>query len=317
MRGNSLQNLADRLAKARFVLLTNGAILGLLGVFVAGWLAPGSLGAKLAAAVAGVSLVAFSEFFRFLQRLPAEERGVPAGAGAACLAVCLLAAVGLMGYFIATRGQTTTPTRPTADRGSTAGEGTTTQGTAETSFSANEPDRLEIRPATPKRFKKVVVEVVKVWTLTPDKAPAGPFELPAALDIQLPVQAPFTDEYLLMGKFASRIDLRLGPHIPPETASGGGDVVDSGKGMVRRYTFTKQPKDYVFSLRVRLVDTTDQVTDAGTVIYLPDLRTSYNTPTSAGNLPVLREIQAMPGTRSQKLTKLLSDKPAPPEGKKP
>ena len=79
---------------------------------------------------------------------------------------------------------------------------------------------------------------------------------------------------------------------------------DVSIALVRRVTFTKKPKDFVYSLRLRILDG-DGSFDAGTFLYLPDLKTTYSKSASAANLSVLRELKDFPAFKSPKLLLLL------------
>jgi hypothetical protein len=289
MAASPLQNLADVLAQHRTKAQVAGCGMTLVACGLVRWLAPQALAAQLAAALPGLALCLFAWYFGYLQKLRPEDRKRPASAGIVCLVLCVAAALGAAGISLGERG-----TGPAARSGAT-----------EAAFAADNPNRVEIRlPAGIKRARKVVVRVEKIWTLEPEKAPTEPVDLAAAHDVALPVKAtPFSEENNLLGQSSGQIVLTLQPTMPSETATQ--DVVDSGSGLVRRYKF-KQARDYVFLLRLTVFDTAGKKSEAGELLYLPDLKTSYTTPTSAANRSVLREIQASKAAKSRKLANLLS-----------
>src|SRR5439155_837136 len=58
-------------------------------------------------------------------------------------------------------------------------------------------------------------------------------------------------------------------------------------------------------------DTRGKILSAGSVLYMPDLKTGYSTPISDANKEILRELASLQTPKSEKLTRLLSDVPAP------
>jgi hypothetical protein len=313
MPGRPLQMFVDALGRAKMKVQAAGGVLAIAAFGLVYLLAPSALTAQLAAALAGVALIFFAQFFAYLQKLPPENRGALSTAGAASLVVCFAAALGVAGFSLAAhRG---TPSGEGGAPGPSASAGPSASGSPEAAFLADDPNRIEIRTGNVrKRWRKLVVRVEKIWTLTPEKTPTEPVDVNPAHDVTLLVrETPYSDENPLR---PGEIVLTLRAQLPPETATE--DLVDAGpeKGMVWRTKFTPQAKDYVFWLRFTLVEAGGKQTEAGELLYLPDFRTSYNTPTSAANLAVLREIQAMQAPKSQKLVKLLADNVKPPEGSK-
>src|SRR5262245_26991919 len=92
------QLLADLLRQNRLPAQVTGLALAVGGFAGLWWLAPANLKAQLSAALPGVVLVAFAQFFFALRKLKPDERRPLEAAGTCGFALCLLAALGATGY---------------------------------------------------------------------------------------------------------------------------------------------------------------------------------------------------------------------------
>ena len=293
MPNDSLEKFVDALSQRRFIVQFAGLVLAAAGYSLVRWLAPLNFAAHLCAGLAGLALILFAQYFHFLQKLGAEDRRSLARAGIACLLLCVTATIGAAGYFLTTSGK--------------SDEDSPTSSSQQAVFSNNDPNQIQIRfhgALAQRQWSQVVVEVQKIWSLTPDKAPAV-VDLDVNYDLELPAdkKTPYTVESGYLQSIPGRLDVKLQPILPSSVAAT--KLEDITIAMVRRVTFTKKPKDFVYLLRLRVMDADGGSVNAGTFLYLPDLKTTYSKSASAANLSVLRELKDVAAIKSPKLADLL------------
>src|SRR5205823_4392409 len=130
------QQVADLLARHRLPIQGVGLVLGGAGFGGRWWLAPTNMAAQLSAALVGVSIGLFAQFFVSLRNLKPEERRSLELAGAGCFVLCLAATVGATGYHWVKNPRVGGPMN--------GGPSSGAPGT-EVTFAAEEPNRLVIR----------------------------------------------------------------------------------------------------------------------------------------------------------------------------
>src|SRR5436305_13429770 len=92
------QQVADALGRYRLPVQGVGLVLAGAGFGGLWWLSPTNLAAQLSAALFGLSVVLFAQFFSSLRKLKPEERRALELAGAGCFVICLAASLGATGY---------------------------------------------------------------------------------------------------------------------------------------------------------------------------------------------------------------------------
>ena len=107
------------------------------------------------------------------------------------------------------------------------------------------------------------------------------------------------------------IDITLQPVLPDAVA----EPLQLERGWATRIKFGKPPKDHVYLLRLDVVDNRGKALSVGSVLYMPDLKTGYNSSPAEANKEILRELAGLQMPKSAKLTGLLPDVP-PPAAKK-
>ncbi len=280
------------------------AVGGLAGLW---WLAPANLAAQMSAPLLGVALIAFAQFFHALRKIKPEERRSLEAAGVCCFGVCLAATLGVTGYHYH-HGAGRSP--PGGGGGGAVSSGGAGAADTEVTFAGDEPNRLVIRVPV-KNPTDVIVEVEKVWVLTPDNAPPETLDWPLA-DVELPAEQSLPYKVKAISGTAVPIEITLVP-LPPNSSA---DPVQVENRWVTRLKFTKPPpKDYVYLLKVAVVTKQGKTVSAGSVVYFPDLKTKYDKLTGA-NQEALREIAAVQAPKSPKLAELLSDRPRTPDPQK-
>lgn len=297
--------VADAIRRFRLAIQIAGAVLAAGGFAAIYWWKPTNLAAQIAAAVFGLSLVAFAQFFELLRKLKPGDRRTLELAGLGGAGLCIVAALGTAGFHIASRV-------PSGDLlasggGATSDSKSTPEPTTQLVFSDKQPNLIVVRAPDPKKKWGAIIEVQQIWVLTPDTAAPAQIDWRGdASDVLLDVkrQTPFSREGFVGDEAENTIALQ--PGIPDALY----ETVDalSNKGQLK---FNKPPQDYVFLLRVQLVEKVragkiqKSPTEIGQIVYFPDLKTGYNTPTSEANKEKLREIAALSFPKSAKLTKLL------------
>lgn len=299
------QKIADLLRQNCVPVQTVGGALAVGGFAGLWWLAPTNRAAQLSAALFGVAIILFTQFFFSLRKLKPEERRSLEAAGACCLILCLAGTVGAACFHWAAGRR--------AAGGAGAGGGATAPGGAAqngVAFASEIPNRLVVQSPV-KDPKHVVVEIEKVWVLTPDNAPPETLDFPLA-EVELPAESsPHHQERAPAGS-AQPIHVNLAPVLPGSSA----ESVLEGTTWVTRLKLTKPgPKDYVFLLRVDVITRQGKTVNAGSVVYFPDLKTKYDKLTPA-NQEALREIAAVEAPKSPKLAELLSKASPAPGAKK-
>jgi len=281
--------LADVLGHNRLAVQIAGLALGIFGFAVLRWIVQANLAAQCSAALVGVALVLFAQFFGSLRRIAPQERRRLETAGVLCFAICLVAALAATGYHAAGSVRGGAPGKRSASA------------RADISFDKDEPSRLVIR-APARRWQAVVIEVQKVWTLTPDKPAPDTIDWLHDPDLELPADKSPPYKVRTMAGNSLPITVTLQPALPNASV----EEVQVTRGWARRIKLPKDAKDYVFLLRVELLDAQGNLVPAGNLLYLPDLKSGYSTPTTSANQEVLRELAAAEAPKSAKLNHLLS-----------
>ncbi len=147
----------------------------------------------------------------------------------------------------------------------------------------------------------MVVEVQKVWELTPHTQVPETLDWPHSVDVELRTdkQPPYKEDTFAGNE--QPIEVLLLPLFPGSSAN----PMQVENRWVTRLTFSKRPaKEHVFLLHLSVVKQGKTV-PAGSVVYFPDLKTRYETLTPA-HREVLREIAAVQAPKSPKLMELLA-----------
>jgi hypothetical protein len=284
------QQIADLLGRYPLLVQAVGIAIGAAGFGLLKFVASANLAAQLSAALGGMAVILFAQFFSWLRRLEPQQRLALSTAGVACFGVCFLASLAAAAYHtIATPG---------------GGAGSSGPGRPpQVAFDKKEPNKLVIA-VTGKGWKSVAIEVQKIWMLTPDNRPTGDtVDWPHDPDIQLTADKPTPYTVKTLAGNATPIPVTLQPVLPDSSAEA---VNLHAGGWVTRIKFAKPPKDCVFQLRLEAVNSQGASVNAGSVLYLPDLKTRYSTPTSDANQAVLRELSTLRMPKSPKLMDLLT-----------
>jgi hypothetical protein len=142
--------------------------------------------------------------------------------------------------------------------------------------------------------------------LTPDKPGPLTVDWPSDVPVELDAtkKTPFT--VLQQSGTTMPIEVVFLPLLAESPKEGL--QLDGNRAQIK---FAKAPKDHVYLLRLELVDTRNKHLALGSVLYMPDLKTGYNNPTTDANNEVFRELAGMQMLKSAKLTGLATEPPVP------